>query len=384
MKNSIFILLFCSISILGKAQNLVPNYSFEYYTTCPTASGQITYASPWYGVTSGGTTDYFNTCFISYQTPRTGNGYAGIWVFSAGPNLREYLQVQLATPLSTGSCYFVEYYVNLSNTMMYALSSIDAYFSTTAIDSTGTGYVLNLTPQIKKYSSSAINDTVLWTKISGIYIASGGENYITIGNYFDDINIDTINTGYSYYGSYYYIDDVSVVPIDSIVGAMPANAGNNVTIISGDSTFIGQEITNLNCNWYIGTTLIADSISGIFVSPTSTTSYIVVQNLCGNITYDTVTVYVSGVGIYESDWSKKINIYPNPSIGEFILDLSETKSAQWNVFIADVQGREIFRQVFNNNNDIRLKLEAENGLYLIHITNTLTNETSVKKMIIQK
>lgn len=312
------------ISICGKGQNLVPNYSFETYTTCPTTSGQITYAFPWYGVTSGGSTDYFNSCStsgygvpkhggIGYQYSKTGNGYAGVWVYSAGANYREYLQVPLTDSLQSGNCYLVEYYVNLFNMMKYALSSVDAHFSISAISSTGTGYVLNLSSQIKRFNPTAISDTVLWVKISGIYLASGGEKYLTIGNFSDDLNTDTINTGYSYYGSYYYIDDVSVIPIDSILGSMPANAGNDTTIINGDSAFIGQEISNLYCNWYIGATLIADSVSGLYVSPIVNTTYIVEQNLCGNITYDTVTVYVSGVGINENDWGSKITLFPNPS-----------------------------------------------------------------------
>lgn len=396
MRKYLFILLIVFTAFSGMTQNLVPNPSFENFTTCPTASGQITFASPWYNATTSGTTDFFNACSasgygvpkhggIGYQYSKSGNGYSGIWVYSSGPNYREYLQVPLIDTLQIGTCYIVEYYVNLFNTMKYALGSVDAHFSTIAIGTTGTGDVLNLSPQITKFSSTAISDTVLWTKISGIYMATGVENYLTIGNFFDDINTDTINTGSSYYGSYYYIDDVSVIPIDSILGGIPANAGNDTTIIGGDSVFVGQEITNLYCNWYIGATLIADSISGIFVSPITTTTYTVEQNLCGTISYDTVTVFVSGVGINENAWSNSINLYPNPSDGEFNIEYKGLGEDAVLVEIADVSGRIVYTQNLQLTNGIsNFKLDISNGVYFVHITNTQNNETIVKKLVIQK
>lgn len=142
MKKTIFI-LFIGISILGKGQNIVPNYSFENYTTCPTAGGQIAFAFPWYGVTASTSTDYYNSCGLttSNQLPKTGNGFAGIWGFSAGSNYREYLQVQLSDSLLVGSCYLIDYYVNLANTCKYAVS-VDAYISNWSISSTGQGMYL--------------------------------------------------------------------------------------------------------------------------------------------------------------------------------------------------------------------------------------------------
>jgi hypothetical protein len=367
MKKYILILCLFFLSILGRSQNLVPNPSFETFTTCPTASSQISFAIPWYGVTSiANSTDYYNTCGLTspFQTCRTGNGHAAIWVYSSMPNYREYLQIQLTTPLINGSCYSVEYYVNLADPMKYSLPSVDAYFSSTAINSTGTGYVLNLPPHIIKFTSTGITDTVLWTKISGIYMATGGEQYLTIGNFYDDLNTDTINTGSSYYGSYYYIDDVSVIPIDSIPGGMPAFAGNDVNVIPGDSVFIGQEISNLNCNWYNAAgTLIASNISGIYVQPTSDTYYVVEQNLCGTITYDTVNVNVSGVGINENDLSSQINLYPNPNDGSFSLGPFSSDITELNIKAMDVNGKTVFDKTINSGERMfNLSLDAPNGI----------------------
>jgi hypothetical protein len=389
MKNCIFISCLFFFSIYGISQNLVPNPGFENYTTCPTAASQISYAVPWYGVTSAAnSTDYYNTCGLtSYmQNARTGNGQAAIWVFHSLPDYREYIQVPIISSLPGGKCYFVEYYVNLHNTMKYALPSIDAYFSDTAINSTGTGYVLNLSPQIKKFGFSAIKDTIAWTKISAIYLASGGEQYLTIGNFSDDLNTDTTNTGNSYYGSYYYIDDVSIIPIDSIPGGMPAYAGNDTNVVIGDSVFIGQEISNLNCNWYDSSgTLIAGNTSGIYVHPTNTTHYVVEQNLCGNITYDTVNVTVLPLNVNDKSISRKITVYPNPGSGKFSISGFSLDITELNIKAMDVNGKIVFNEKISSGERLfDLTLDAPDGIYMIIISNPQTNENFVKRMVIQK
>jgi hypothetical protein len=50
-------------------------------------------------------------------------------------------------------------------------------------------------------------------KISGEYIAHGGEQYITIGNFYTDSNTDTIEVSnyQNRHSAYYYIDDVSII-----------------------------------------------------------------------------------------------------------------------------------------------------------------------------
>ena len=42
------------------------------------------------------------------------------------------------------------------------------------------------------YSDSVIKDTTSWTLIKGEFTADSAYQYISIGNFFDDINTDTI------------------------------------------------------------------------------------------------------------------------------------------------------------------------------------------------
>ena len=392
-------ILYCAfVFILGiktNAQiNLVPNYSFENYSSCPNNSGQIYLATPWIGTGGAGGVDYYNSCettfygvpsqgSLQYQFARTGVAYIGLFTLNGyGGNYREYLQVQLTDSLEFSNCYKVTFYVNCINRMDLATNNMGIYFSDSLYTPTNPWIILPYTPQILPFENKPIKDTVNWIEISGIFISNGGEKYITIGNFFDDASTDTTHTGDSIYnGAYYYIEDVSVLPIDSIPGGMPAYAGVDTNVIVGDSVFIGQQISNLNCNWYnaIGG-LIASGTSGIYVSPTTTTTFVVEQELCGNLTYDTVKVSVS-VGVDELLNENNVRIYPNPTSGELTIELFNQNN-EWLTTILDVQGRTVVEKSFTGTK-VNLKLELENGVYLVRVTNKNTNEMVMKKLIIQ-
>jgi hypothetical protein len=329
------------ISYLSYGQiNLVPNPSFEDYTSCPSAPSQLPLAVPWTAPTDN-SVEYLNSCstnpyysvpnqVLNFQEAHSGNAFIGMFLYNTpNANIREYAQVQLLNSLTSNQCYYVEFFTNRATGTYggkYAVNNIGCSFTDTVSDTTAIiGSVLNLTPHVLEFNNSIITDTINWVKISGIYTAVGGEQYITIGNFFNDANTDTLNMlDGTYKGAVYFFDDVSVIPIDSIPSGMPAYAGVDTNVIVGDSVFVGQQISNLNCNWYnAGGSLIASGISGIYVNPTTTTYYVVEQNLCGTITYDTVTVTVLPTSINELFKENNVRIYPNPSNGEFKLELND-------------------------------------------------------------
>lgn len=393
----VFVISFVFIlSIKTNAQNLVPNYSFEDIVSCPTNYNQLTLAYPWVAPTNDDA-ELYHVCGINtsvpnndgpygYQYPLTGNGYAGFWAYNGpGSDYREYLQIQLIDSLEYNNCYYVVFYTNLQNTgITYAVNNIGINFSNTSITNTGTGYILNLNPNILKFNNPIINDTLNWVEISGIYIANGGEKYITLGNFFDDANTDTINTGNGWYlGAYYYIDDVSVIPIDSILGGMPAYAGVDTSVTLGDSVFIGQQISNLNCNWYDSNgVLIASNISGISVNPTTSTYFVVEQNLCGNITYDTVNVTVLPTSINELLNKNNVQIYPNPTSGMITLQQENKSNEDVLITIFSVLGEQVYYQQ-NSSNSINIS-HLENGVYYIQLTDKNNKKIAYKKITLQK
>lgn len=210
------IILLFGLSLNLSAQvNLVPNPSFEFFTTCPSGSSQINYAYPWFQP-SAGTSDYFNACNIGivgvpvnsfgYQPARTGVAYAG-GLMTTG--FREYISSPLSSTLKKDTNYCIEFYVNLANTSFFMHSdtvSIGIYFSNDSIYSS-TPNPLPYFPQLFSSASQNIYDTANWVKISGIYKAVGGEKFITIGNFYSD--------EFFFGGNYYYIDDVSIVECDN-------------------------------------------------------------------------------------------------------------------------------------------------------------------------
>ncbi|MBL7888090.1 MAG: T9SS type A sorting domain-containing protein [Bacteroidia bacterium] len=225
----IFIIYYLLLIVLySKSQNLVPNGDFETYSSCPNGPAQTNLATPWYDPT-GATSDYYNSCATAlsgigvpfqsngavtlFQPAFSGNAYMGLFASqNNASDYREYIQVKLSDTLSFGQCYLVTFNINLMNLLKKGCNNVGAYLSTTAISTTAPN-VLNYTPQILMSGNSAITDTVNWIKISGIYTALGGEEYLTIGNFQNDSNttFQIADTANPFDGCYYYIDDVSVI-----------------------------------------------------------------------------------------------------------------------------------------------------------------------------
>ena len=217
----IFLFLVLCINFKNKAQNnLVLNYSFEDTITCPeveSGSTFIVYTPPWFSPTNG-TPDLFNECSnqlngvpnssCGFQYARTGKGFGGFgWDYSINC---EYLTGKFSSPLISNKKYCIEFYVNLANYSYYAYDRIGAYISVDSLHIPTYGY-LHFIPQIENPVGNIITDTLNWSIISGQFIASGGEKYITIGNFRPDSIVHTlINDTIVGFYPYYYLDDVYV------------------------------------------------------------------------------------------------------------------------------------------------------------------------------
>ncbi|HHZ65593.1 MAG TPA: hypothetical protein EYN51_08895, partial [Flavobacteriales bacterium] len=276
--------------------NLVPNSSFEFYLTCPTdlsaaVNGPFTveYAWPWF-TPSAASSDYFNTCtgsdchlnlpwvcvpynLCGYQVPHTGNAYLG-FITQATVSYREYVSTPLITPMVAGTFYKVSYWISLAETSSHGTSNTGIYFSNTDPE-LGLAWphvwYLPYTPQL--VDTSTIMNTAGWTLVTDTFLASGGEQYITIGS-FEVNNSFTPNPDQwgSLFQTYYYIDDVSVVPLDTMT------VSNDTSICPGDSAILYA----FNSSEYVW----ADSLdlnnilstdSMLTVNPTVTSTYAVMN-----------------------------------------------------------------------------------------------------------
>lgn len=251
------------------AQNLVPNPSFETYTACPPGMTYLYYAQPWFqpGTYFGTTTnscssDLFSTCagsgpFVAgvpangmgSETARTGSNYSGIGVWFVAAESREYIEVPLISPLVAGNNYTVSFYVSLSDSSNYAITNLGAFFSQDSLLDT-TYYVISyITPQVINNASNLLTNKSGWTLVTENYLASGGEQFMTIGNF--QTNASS-NYQYLYPSgwdrAYYYIDDISVV-YNSSIGITENNLNDEVTLYSdhaNDQLLIHFKINNIN------------------------------------------------------------------------------------------------------------------------------------------
>ncbi len=300
------ILLVGVMGINSRAQNLVPNYSFESYIVCPKKFNGPP-PPPWY-IPTNMNGEYCNACDtsiyasvpvnvtkgLSFQYARTGVAYIGL-DYNNGYS-RTYVQVKLLDSLKAGHCYYAEHYVNIPNPIRYACNNIGMLFTNKAVyvDTNATYFgVLPANPQILNYGNPVIIDTLNWVKVSGVIIAKGGEQYLTLGNFKDFANTTFVQfqpTGYA--GAAYYIDDVSVYELDSF--SLKADAGRDTTITKGDSIWIGSRLCGLtNVVWYDGANNVIDTgAPGFWVKPTSNTFYVIEQDVCGQYSRDTVYIAV--------------------------------------------------------------------------------------------
>ena len=218
----IFCLLFVDISAF--AQNIVPNSSFELYATCPDAFTPFSDVTGW--STYRETPDYFNSCAAAgtwshipsnafgYQSPVTGNAYAGICTHGTQGSdtiFREYIGRQLSTTLSIGQKYYVNFKVNLAdrNNIYCATNNLGVMFSTIPYSSAHPAPIRNYA---HVHKTTVITDTTHWTTISGTVIADSTYSYIIIGNFFDNQNtsITKLNSTTTPCIAYYFVDNICV------------------------------------------------------------------------------------------------------------------------------------------------------------------------------
>ncbi|MBU0489092.1 MAG: hypothetical protein KKD31_14195, partial [Bacteroidetes bacterium] len=286
--------------------NLVINPGFEEVNSCPDNAGQLNYAVGWSTPLIGGAgnPELYHTCCTqpsmcgiplncnnySFQFSHSGEGYAGIDVLFSYyiDDWREYIQTKLTGKLIAGHTYCVRLYCSLSDQCRSYITSLGIYFDNGDVSPPSPHGLAPVSPQILN-TLQPLSDTINWMEIEGSFVATGTEEYLTIGNFSPDST-----SGIGFFGtpsswvSYYYIDDVSVIDINQ-----PAFAGNDTFIHPGDSAFIGRtpEVgLNDDCIWSVNGSPI-DTIAGMWVKPDSTTTYFLEQTICGNVSYDTVTIY---------------------------------------------------------------------------------------------
>ena len=245
----ILMLVLLSMFSLKAQTNLVPNYSFELYILCPQGlsfldSSCINWFTPIskmkntpsdvnFSLGNGGSSEYFNKCathpniqipknIAGFQNVKTGDAYVGCFLIANAQNhfynAKEYIEVELDSILEKDIKYFVEFYYSLAEIGQiqdYYLLEIGALLTDTIVyrlSGVGTDQPQNINtiPQVKQ-QLPVKKDTLNWIKVSGSFIAKGGEKYLTIGNFQTTDTLQNKNV-------YVYIDDVKLwaAPEDTV------------------------------------------------------------------------------------------------------------------------------------------------------------------------
>jgi len=225
LKKVCLILSLFFVQNYGQGQNIIQNGDFEQFTICPNGMDLIQLATFWNRAGTG-TSDYFNQCsnntysdvpfnYWGFQGAHSGLGYSGICLYDeyigTALNYREYIENELNSTLIAGATYSFEMYINLVDSCRYSTNDIGVYFSDTTCYGVPDYFPIDVYPQIINLNG-IYPDSLSWLKITGDYIATGGENFIVIGNFKSDSSTNLALSNSNTYETIAYIlvDDVSL------------------------------------------------------------------------------------------------------------------------------------------------------------------------------
>lgn len=214
-------------------QNLVPNGSFEDYTTCPQGFGNWIVVEGWespYLMSA----DYYNVCatnqvgvplnILGYQYPATGDGYMGIGVYLEGdPTNQEQIAVQLTEPLEPGIPVCLSFKVAIGGfgtwnavSPRFTCKGVGMkFFATWPMDYLWWNNLFQPAPNDAViYLDEVPMDTAIWYTVSGTYVPDSAYTHMAIGNFFDEIASDITILDSTGVGqgtrAYAFVDDVIV------------------------------------------------------------------------------------------------------------------------------------------------------------------------------
>jgi outer membrane protein OmpA-like peptidoglycan-associated protein len=210
MKNFLICCLLCFGYEIAYSQNLLVNGSFEDENIC---TEYIHNCAPegWIA-TSLKATYYFDASMKRAMKAHTGTHYVGL---TAGnlymPGRRNFIRARILCGLQQGHQYKLEMYVRSQQRI---LDSIGIYFTDQDF-LYEKRFFKSLTPQLWTIDGldKTIDNSTLWQKVELLYTAKGTEGFITIGNF--KRNDYAGIRGAEFYNDYYFfVDDVSLTPVD--------------------------------------------------------------------------------------------------------------------------------------------------------------------------
>lgn len=394
----------------ASAQNIVPNNGFENYSSLPNGYGQwykLTgwsnlngyigfvwpYASPDFLHSSGGA-----GVDIPFNTFATVNAFAGnailgftVW-HGTTPAFREYAAIQFSTPMIAGETYDVS---------MWITNGSAAWYCGAGCNHIGMGFSMSLPYQMDhepiggipqcEYAGEIWNTG--WQFISFTYTADQAYNYLTIGNFYDDLS--TSHTTHAAFAmsnaAYYFIDEVVVMPAAALAVSLEnfyaQEKGNDVNLywntkseINNDYFVIersndGHLFEQIGMQDAAGYSTELKSYAFSDKNPVNGVNYyrLASVDFNGEITYSDI------VEITLQDLHDQISIGPNPC-GAF-MEVQLNSEEDFTISIFNVQGATLYYA-----EDLQGSVEINTGQFVpgIYFVQVNYRDTSfVRKIIIR-
>lgn len=320
MKHLILNILLLFLILNTNGQNLVLDGSFEDTIKCAEACIECDLDPFLHNWTNARTKfsrpAYFNICStdpftmipsngLGYQDTCDGNGYISLMSYFYRPStsnnprqLRNYATGSLIDTMSKNKCYRVSFKYSLAETSMYAIKNFGIYFSDSIpyslFNVIDYPFLLPHDPQI--VVNQWMNNMQDWVKIERFFLAQGGEQYFTFGNFSGNDSTDTlfvksnIHPPHQTMTSFLYLDDFVIeevpflslpqlnlgsdtilckgeqITFDSLLPNNPIYVWNNL-VVSSDSSFIIDSAGTYWVEAYNGCSYTTDTINIEFVEP---------------------------------------------------------------------------------------------------------------------
>ena len=262
LKKTLIFPFFILLTYSNPAQNLVKNPGFELYHGTPIEySNDVSKAIGWTGLN---TADYFNDDkearhnyeykkqLVFLYKAHSGTSYAG---FRIQKKYKEFVEAELTNTLQEGKTYEISWYISLSDHCLYKLDNLGFWLSEKPVSLTEIG---KKTPCTIVPIGEREDDKPDWVLMKSTYVANGREKYITVGNFnpnqrkeltyrqeVNDLNDYLYKKFKKTREAYYYIDDVSVLPLEKEVHEYKTESASGIPEIRPstiDELLEGREI----------------------------------------------------------------------------------------------------------------------------------------------
>ena len=174
----------------------------------------------------------------------------------------------------------------------------------------------------------------------------------------------------------------------------PSGVSNNLKAIGQADVFIQKLDNNGNLLWFkqmggvdynYGSAIVTDIkgnvfTTGAFLGTTDFDPGTGVANLTSNGAQDIFIQKLNQttiVGLEENTFQEKLNVYPNPTHGNFAIEF-ENIQQNISVRLLSITGQVIESKEFLNTNIFQMGIHQPNGVYLVEVSNKLGKRVVVR------